>query len=515
MKQNIGLILTKRAHLNPDLEGYVDGDTGKRYTFSEMNRRCNQTANALTMQGVKPGDRVAILMMNSIEFMETFFAVAKLGGVVVPLNWRLVPDELEFILKDSGSEALIFGTEFQENAEELHSRGDKTDLRIWIQQGGEDKRSLFALDYDHMQSTAPDDEPEPGGEEDDMLYIMYTSGTTGLPKGVIHTHNTALWGVLTIFSTAEMRYRDRYLLALPMFHVGALTPLTVNVYGGVTSIVMRQFDPVKTWQLIEGEKVTVMLAVPAMLNFMLQVPEFETTYDYSTLRWCMSGASPVPISLIEAYDQRNIQIQQIYGLTETCGPACLISTDDAITKAGSTGKAFLHTDVRVVDENGNDSAPGEAGEVVIRGKHVMVGYWNRPDATAETIRDGWLYSGDVAEWDEDGFIFIRDRTKDMIISGGENIYPAEIENVILSHPKVGEVAVIGQPSDTWGESPLAVVVKADSSLEASEVMKHCDGKLSRFKLPHGVEFIDEIPRNPSGKVLKRLLRDQFPGPAPK
>ena len=513
MKHNIGLILAKRAHLNPDLEGYVDGDSGERYTFAEMNQRCNRTANALTMQGVKPGDRVAILMMNSIEFVETFFAIAKLGGVVVPLNWRLVPDELEFILKDSGSETLIYGTEFQNNVEDLHGRGDKTDIRIWIQQGGGDDRDAFALDYDSIHNAAPDDEPEPGGEEDDLLYIMYTSGTTGLPKGVMHSHNTALWGVLTIFSTAEMRYRDRYLLALPMFHVGALTPITVNIYGGVTSVVMRQFEPVKTWQLIEGEKITVMLAVPAMLNFMLQVPDFEK-FDYSSLRWCMSGASPVPVSMIEDYDAKGIKIQQIYGLTETCGPACLISTDDAISKAGSTGKAFLHTDVRVVDEDGNDAAPGAAGEVVIRGKHAMLGYWNRPDATAETVKNGWVHTGDVAEWDADGFIYIRDRTKDMIISGGENIYPAEIENVILSHPKVGEVAVISQPSERWGESPMAVVVKADPSLTPDEVMKHCDGKLSRFKLPRGVEFIDEIPRNPSGKVLKRLLREEFPGPAP-
>lgn len=513
MKQNIGLVLTKRAHLNPDLEGYVDGDTGARYTFAEMNARCNRIANALTVQGIKPGDRVAFLMMNSIEFMESYFAVAKLGAVIVPLNWRLVPDELEFILKDSGAETLIYGTEFLNNVEELHSRGIKTDVKIWIQFDGGDQRSPFALDYTQLQQAASDDEPKIGGEEEDMLYIMYTSGTTGLPKGVIHTHNSALWGVLTIFSTAEMRYKDRYLMALPMFHVGALTPLTVNVYGGVTSVVMRQFDPLRTWQLIDGEKISVMLAVPAMLNFMLQVPEFEK-FDYSNLRWCMSGASPVPVSLIESYADKGIQIQQIYGLTETCGPACLISTDDAIRKAGSTGKAFFHTEVRVVDESGANVAPGEAGEVVVRGKHVMVGYWNRPDATAETIKDGWLYTGDIAEWDADGYIYIRDRTKDMIISGGENIYPAEIENVILSHPKVGEVAVIGQPSEVWGESPLAVVVKADPSLTPAEVMQHCDGKLSRFKLPRGVEFIGEIPRNPSGKVLKRLLRDQFPGPAP-
>jgi acyl-CoA synthetase (AMP-forming)/AMP-acid ligase II len=310
-----------------------------------------------------------------------------------------------------------------------------------------------------------------------------------------------------------MRYGDRYVIVLPLFHVGALTPITGNVYRGVTSVVMRAFDPTKVWELIQSEKITVALKVPAMLNFMLQTYDAKK-YDISTLRWIMSGAAPVPVTLIEAYAKLNIEIHQVYGLTESCGPACLIGPDEAIAKAGSTGKAFFHTDVRVVDGHGKEIEAGQQGEVIIRGAHVMPGYWNRPEATAETIKNGWLHTGDVASVDKEGFIYIQDRMKDMVISGGENVYPAEIENVILAHPKVAEVAVIGQPSAKWGESSLAVVVKNDPTLTEREVLDWCNGKLARFKQPRAAGFVDVIPRNPSGKVLKRLLREQFPGPAP-
>jgi acyl-CoA synthetase (AMP-forming)/AMP-acid ligase II len=221
------------------------------------------------------------------------------------------------------------------------------------------------------------------------------------------------------------------------------------------------------------------------------------------------------VSLIEAYAQLGIEIHQVYGLTESCGPACLTSPEDALRKAGSTGKAFFHTEVRVVCDDGKDVPAGATGEVIIRGRHIMKGYWNRPDATAEALRDGWLYSGDLGTIDAEGFVYIQDRKKDMIISGGENVYPAEIENVILTCPGVSDVAVIGQPSAKWGESPLAVVVaKEPGRLGAADVIAHTQGKLARYKQPRAVEFIDVIPRNPSGKVLKRLLRERFPGPAP-
>jgi acyl-CoA synthetase (AMP-forming)/AMP-acid ligase II len=266
--------------------------------------------------------------------------------------------------------------------------------------------------------------------------------------------------------------------------------------------------------VIERERVTTGLAVPAMLQFMLQSPKRDTV-SLDHVRWILCGAAPVPVSLIEAYAKLGVEIPQIYGLTESGGPGCMISPDVAISKAGSTGPAYFHTDVRVVDADGADVAPGEIGEVIIRGKHNMKEYWNRPEATAETIRDGWLYTGDLATIDEEGFVSIQDRKKDMIISGGENIYPAEIENLLAAHPKLAEAAVIGLPSGKWGEVPAAIVVAADNEAPTTdEVIDFCRGKLASYKLPRVVEFIEEIPRNPTGKILKRVLREQFPGPAP-
>ncbi len=512
MRDNVGLLLTKRAHLSPTMEGLVEVERGRRFTYPELNARANRTANALAALGVRKGDRVGLLLLNGVEYVESFFAIAKLGAIVVPLNWRLVADELAFILQDSGATVLIFDAELRDVVTELHRRGaDATAVRHWIDAGAGDPVP-FAHRYDALQAAASDAEPAIGAFDDDELYIMYTSGTTGLPKGAVHTHGSAIAACFTIVMTADLRYRDRYVIVLPLFHVGALTPLTGDVHRGITTILMRAFDPRRMFETIEREHATILLAVPAMLNFMLQVPD-NGRYDCSSLRWIMSGAAPVPVTLIEAWAKRGIEIHQVYGLTESCGPACLTSPEDAIAKAGSTGKPFFHTDVRVVDERGADVAPGIVGEVIVRGRHVMKGYWNRPEATAETIRDGWLHTGDLATIDADGFVYIADRKKDMIISGGENIYPAEIENVLLSCPGVRDAAVIGQASAKWGESPLAVIVRRDDALSESAVLAHCQGKLARYKQPKSVRFVDEIPRNPSGKILKRVLRERFPEPA--
>jgi len=516
--ENVGRLLTRRAARNPDLEAVFDVATDRRFSYADANTRCNRTANALTELGVAKGDRVGLLLMNGMEFIESFLAIAKLGAICVPLNWRLVADELEFILNDAGVSVLLFGSEFLATTTDLQARPKlagkgqgASHIREYVQVGGE--TAGFARDYATLHAAASPDEPVVAAGDDDDLYIMYTSGTTGLPKGVVHTHSTALWGSLSVLSTAELRHADRYIVALPLFHVGALTPLTGNIHRGMTSIVLKAFDPSLVWRLIESERVDCMLAVPAMLNAMMMVPERETV-DRSRLRWIMSGAAPVPVSLIERYAAMQIDIHQVYGMTETCGPACLTSPETAIAKAGSTGKPFMHTDVRVVDDAGRDVAPGVPGEILIRGPHIMKAYWNRPDATAETLVDGWLHSGDIATMDADGFVTIQDRKKDMIISGGENVYPAEVENVILAHPLVADVAVIGQPSAKWGESGCAVVVRGDERLDAQAVLDHCQGKLARFKQPRSVVFVDEIPRNPSGKALKRTLREQFPGPAP-
>ena len=509
MKNNIGLFVTKRALLNPTTEAIVDVTSGQRQTYAQLNERCNRVANSMRDSGLTQGDRVATLLMNGSEFVEIFFGAAKAGGVIVALNWRLVADELSFILNDSGATTLVFGTAFNEVVAELHSRGSHaTAVTNWVHVGDAADRPDFAAGYEDLLANASTAEPEITSSDDDLLFIMYTSGTTGLPKGVMHSHLTALWSVITGNTTADTRYGDRYLICLPLFHVGALNPMLSIIHKGGTGVIMSEFHPVKIWEVFAEERISVTLAVPAMLNFMLSTYNKEA-HDISHLRWVMSGAAPVPVPLIKAYEAMGIEIHQVYGLTETCGPGCLISPDDALTRAGSTGKTFFHTEVRVVDEQGEDCGPDEPGEVIISGPHVMIGYWNRPDATAEAIVDGWLRTGDVAIMDGDGFIYIQDRIKDMIISGGENVYPAEIENVLMAMEGVADAAVIGIPSEKWGESPLAVIVRANDEVSAQDVIAHCDGKLARFKMPQAVEFTDVIPRNPTGKVLKRVLREQY------
>ncbi len=512
MITNLGQFLAKRAALNPKRECVVEVERDRRFTYSQFNARSNRIANALLERGVKKGDRVAFLMMNGVEYLETYFAVAKIGGIMVPLNWRLIPDELEFILKDSASSVMVFDTEFDEQIEALQGR--EIDIQTWIRVAEAGACPAYAEDYEAVTQNASTEEPEISACDDDLLFIMYTSGTTGLPKGVVHSHNTTAWASITLNMTGDIRDGDRYLQMLPLFHVGALTPATAVVHRGGTLVLLRQFDPTVVFDVIAKEKVAIGLAVPAMLQFMWATPSRESA-DHSSLRWLMCGAAPVPIPVIEQYGGIGIEILQVYGLTESCGPACLISSEDALAKAGSTGPAFFHTDVRVVDDKGADIEPGETGEVIIRGPHVMLEYWNRPDATAETIKDGWLRTGDLATVDKERFVYIQDRKKDMIISGGENIYPAEIENVLMGNPKIKECAVIGQPSDRWGETPVAVVVLNDGeNASGQEILDFCEGKLARFKQPRGVEFTDEIPRNPTGKILKRILRDQYPGPAP-
>jgi O-succinylbenzoate-CoA ligase len=510
MENNVGQLLAKRAFLHPEREAFVDGTGDLRLTYRQLAERSHRVANALLADGIRPGDRVGLLLMNSAEFVESYFAIARIGAVIVPLNWRLVPEELAFILADSGTRALIHGEEFADGVADLQQRDD-LHIEHWIEAGT--GAPSTGRPYDAWRDAASAKPPPVAGRDDDMLYIMYTSGTTGLPKGVVHTHSSALWGVLTIAGTADVRPGDRYLQPLPLFHVGALTPATLCIHRGTTLINMRSFDPDRAWEIIERERVTTGLAVPAMLNFMLQSPQRDR-FGHDSLRWCMSGAAPVPEALIRSFGELGIDILQVYGLTETCGPACVIDSEDALDRVGSTGKAFLHTDVRVVDPEGADCPPGVAGEVLVRGPHIMREYWHRPDATAEALVDGWFHTGDIAEMDAEGFVYIRDRLKDMIISGGENIYPAEVENALQAHPGISEAAVIGQPSERWGESPFAVVVRTDPSLDEDGVLRWCREHLARYKVPRGLVFADEIPRNPSGKILKRVLRESWPGPAP-
>jgi acyl-CoA synthetase (AMP-forming)/AMP-acid ligase II len=517
MKVNVGEILTRRAQRDPHGEGVVDWSSGRRFSWAQFNERANRAGDLIARLGITQGARVGILAKNSPEFLETFFGCSKLGIVVVPLNWRLVPDELEFILTDSGTVALVFDDDFADTAAELHSRGDRTRLRYFVQIGSRPLAD-FAQRYDDLLEAASPAEPLITATDDELLHIMYTSGTTGLPKGAVHTQSSGYWSSVNAALTFDVRQGDRFQVCLPMFHIGALFPAQALVHCGATAVIMREFDPVESWKLLERERCTGTLLVPAMLTFMLGCYE-QCRPDHHHLRWAQSGAAPVPVTSIQAYTDLGIPIWQLYGLTESYAVGTCSTPEQSIERPGTAGLPYFLSDSRVVDDALQPVPPGTAGEILLRGP-LMQGYWERPEASEAALwvdpADGttWLRTGDGGMMDADGFIYVQDRIKDMLISGGENIYPAEIENVILAHPGVREVAVIGMPSAKWGESPLAVVVKAEEGLTPDEVIRFCEGKLGRFKLPKGVVFAEEIPRNPSGKVLKRVLREQFRDPAP-
>ncbi len=518
MPQNIGNLLSKRAAITPDNEAFVEWERQRRFSFAQLNARSNATANALLARGIQPGDRVATLLKNSIEFVETYFAVAKIGAVMVPVNWRLVSAEITYILDDAGAAALVFDKDFDAEVTELKEGiHGSVPCRHWIRcQADESVGPDWTEDYDAVQSGSPGHEPALGAWDDDNLFIMYTSGTTGHPKGAVHSHDGMLWSQLTSMSTSDMRGDDRFLLALPMFHVGCLNPTSLLVHRGATGVIMRDLDMASMFQCIDAEQISIFMAVPALLQFMLQAPQRESS-DISSVRWIATGAAPVPVSLLEAWEALGVSIHQAYGLTESCGPGTLLLPGDAVSKVGSCGRPQMHTEAKIVDSEGKTIPMGssEPGELLLAGRHMMKEYWNKPEATAETLRDGWLYTGDICTWDAQGFITICDRKKDMIISGGENIYPAELENALAACPDVAEAAVIGVPSEKWGETPLALVVPAaGKSPDADSLKAWCKQRLASYKVPQLYEVVDALPRNPSGKLLKPQLRETYPGPAP-
>ena len=506
MIKNVGLMLKQRAVVSTHVEAYVEPSTNVRATYADMNHLANRCANVLNDLGLAQGDRVALLLHNSIEFACMFYGAAKLGLVVVPLNTRLTASELSFILSDSGTRALLYDPEFADTAAAIKA-SDEHPLEIAnyvnnTDTGMEGEPSLQAL-----LAAASQDEPEIVGGDNDNMFIMYTSGTTGLPTGVVHTHDSIMWAAQCWANTVDARYKDRLLLPLPMFHVAALTGVLFCAARGVTLVSMPHFDPSQVWSLIVEEKISIGASVPAILNFMRQVPEFAEL-NAPDFRFFITGAAPMPETLIKIYNDKNMEVIQGYALTESGGGGSMLMNEDALRKIGSAGKATMFTEVCIRDSQGSRASTG-TGEILMRAPHMMKEYWNRPDATAESYDDGWFCTGDIAEIDEEGFIFIKDRIKDMIISGGENIYPAEVENVILAHAAVNEVAVIGLPDEKWGETVCAVVASSEGDLDEQAIISHCEEKLSRYKLPRKVIFVETIPRNPSGKILKRVLRDQL------
>jgi fatty-acyl-CoA synthase len=500
MKINIGEFLTKRAYLTPDREGLVCEKT--RRTYRELNERANRLANALKALGVGYGDRVGLLALNEPEFYDLYFGLGKIGAILVPVNYRLAGPEIQFILSDCAPKVFVLGQEYRDIVDSIRSDIPTKELIILS-----DTPPEWAKSYETVLSGASPEEPEITGGDDDTLTILYTSGTTGRPKGAELTHNYYYWSSVNIMSTLS-NLGESNLVALPLFHIGALSGPPLYVYTGGKTVLLRSLDPKRFLELLQEEKITGFGSVPALLDILKWVPDFEK-YDWSSVKIILVYAAPVPVTLIKEYAAVGIQVRQLYGLTEG-NTATVLDSENALTKAGSCGKPFFHADIRVVDDEGRDTGPEVKGEVLLRTPNIMKGYWNRPEETAKTIKDGWLYTGDVGRLDKDGFLYIMDRKKDMIISGGENIYPAEVEDALLAHPKIADVGVIGYPHEKWGEAVKAVVVvKPGETLTEPELIDWCQGKIGRFKIPKAVIFTDAIPRTPTGKILKRVLRDTY------
>ena len=503
--QGIGFWLTKRAFLGGDKEALVDGE--RRLTYSELNQRVNRLAGSLQALGLAHGDRCAILAYNCLEYVEVIFATAKLGLTLVPLNWRLSPPELAFNLSDSGADTLLFDAEFAEVVTQLQ---EQTTIKRMIVLGS--AASLESDAYEELLARQSDDEPTVDQTVglDTAHIIMYTAGTTGRPKGAVLSQGASFWNAINLTLDMNFNPDDRNLSVLPMFHIGGIGLLTLPVlYTGGAVVIQRTFDPAETLRLLKEEKITLFFGVAAVFLFLIQHSDFNAE-AFENVRVVMSGGAPLPESLVRQYHQAGIVLQQGFGMSEAAPSIATLSRDLALKKAGSIGRALFHVEARVVDLEMNDVPADVEGELVIRGPNLMQNYWNRPEATNEAFEGGWFHTGDIARMDADGDLYIVDRKKDMFISGGENVYPAEVENAIFELSQVAETAVIGIKDEKWGEVGLAVVsLRSGEQLSADDIIDFLKQRLAKYKVPRQVVFVGQLPRNAAGKVLKNKLREAY------
>jgi fatty-acyl-CoA synthase len=464
---------------------------GADISYAELARRIEKMAAALAYDhGVRPGDRIAILAYNGPHYLELLFAAARLGAIVVTLNWRLAPPEYGYILEHSGAKLIVCDPEFTAAVDNL---------------GLSLKRIGIDFAAGGTEPAAPRD-----GRADDPVLLVYTSGTTGRPKGALHAQATLAANARLGVDAHDMTASDRILTFLPMFHVGGLNNQTLPALSvGATVVVQPRFSPDAALAAIADERPTITLLVPAVMKALIEHPGWAAA-DLSSLRFAMAGSSVVPVELIRAFHRRGVPVGQIYGSTETGPVSIVLKRGDALRKEGSCGLPALDTSARVIDASGHDVPPGRSGEILLKAPNLMRGYWRDPQATEEAFTEGWFRTGDIGHRDEDGFYWVDERKKDMIISGGENIYPAELEAVLEVCPSIAEAAIISRADEKWGEVPVAVVVKrAGAILTEAEVLALFAGRLARFKHPRGVVFTDALPRNAMGKVLRYQLRERY------
>jgi long-chain acyl-CoA synthetase len=491
---------------------------GQRQTYSQLGHRVHLLAYALNELGIKPGDRVAIYQLNCSQFLETVYACFRLGAVIVPLNTRLAADELVFIINDAECKAFITDDQLQPLAASFKSRliGIEHFVAVGGGEGFSDYEMLLAA---HVNAASPLP-PESDASDEKLAGLFYTSGTTGLPKGVMLSHRNLWMNALHTLAVRAPESNLNFLHAAPMFHL-ATFPAVINVtVNGGTHTILQKFDLKAMMELIESAKVTSTVLVPTMVNFLIHHPDFNK-HDLSSLRRITYGAAPMPVELLKRAMNLlpNVEFSQGYGQTESSPLLTSLQHEDHITEGeerltrrlASCGRPVAGVEVEIQKDDGMFAQPGEVGEVIARGPNVMMGYWKRPEETAATLRDGWLHTGDMAVMDEDGYIYLVDRKKDMIISGGENVYSSEVENVVYQHPSVREAAVIGVPDDKWGEAVTAIIaIKPGALLTENELIEFCAARLADYKVPKRVEFREgELPKSGTGKILKKELREPY------
>lgn len=508
------------AMMFPDREILVY--EGKRFNYEEVHNRIRQLASGLSKLGVKAGEAIAILQTNCNEYVELYYAASILGAVFVPLNYRARADELRHMLTDSDTAYVFAGGRYLKQVDEL-----KPDLPNVQQYISIEQRHPDMLFYDDILAQGdPDDADalEYDAAEDDISVLMYTSGTTAMPKGVMLTSGGFIEYVFNQTELANEESTGANLVAAPFYHIAGFGTMMTAVYGGRKMVIERQFDPGEWLRLVEQEQITNAFLVPTMLKMVLEHPDFSSA-DLSSLRVMSYGGAPMPVPVITRSIERfpkGVSFMNAFGQTETTSTVTLLGPDDhrlegtpeeierKIIRLGSIGQAVGDTVLMIFGEDGEPLPPGEVGEIGILVPRAMKGYWKQDEATSQTIVDGWIRTRDMGWMDEDGYVFLAGRKSDMIIRGGENIAPEQIEGVIHTHPKVEDVAVIGVPSEEWGETVKAVVVPKDGEAPtADEIIAYCKERMASFKAPETVEFLTELPRNPMGKLLKNVLRDRY------
>jgi fatty-acyl-CoA synthase len=503
-----GDILGERARLSPDAVALIHAPTGRRFTYAELNRRALQCSRVWAdLCSLRPGDRVCILSENRIEYVDAFWAAGKSGIILVPLGTRSTAHELSQVLADCGPHCLMYSARYAKLAKELQQLVPFEHSISLDTENGVSKALYYAEAIDQVR-------PDPlftRAEPEDIFCLLYTSGTTGRPKGVMIPHRQIAWNAYNTVISWQLRQSDRVQVYTPMYHAGGLTVFMTPLFAIGGSIVLHDgFDATQIWQALQDYECTIVFGVPTTFKMLLESPDFPSV-DLTHVRWACSGGAPLPLHLLRAYQERGLVFRQGYGLTEV-GVNCFAMTDeDSLRKAGSIGKPMMFTQAKLIDADGNEVATNEVGELCLRGPHVCRGYWNNPAATAQVLdAEGWFHTGDLARCDEDAFFYIAGRAKDMIISGGVNIYPADIEKELLEHPAVAEVSVIGVTDDKWGEIPIAfVALKSGATASNLELIEFLRPRINKIKLPRQVLFIEALPRNAYGKVLKLELQNRL------